>query len=188
MYFADLYHGITSSYALSGPLNRLNAILSPLHPLDRYRTPCGRLECYAEKPRERNDGESFADMGKKCGGNSAKISPIFVLQLPGLVGNCSATRYSVAAPPPGARQGFGGPMHPRHPPAVADREVRQAAFWGGVAATPLLHTQNCGMSRDRGVATPWSATGGGVASAPLSFQDIRLQETSRIILSKFYEP
>ena len=24
---------------LSGPLNRLNAILSLLHPLDRYRTP-----------------------------------------------------------------------------------------------------------------------------------------------------
>ena len=44
------------------------------------------------------------------------------------------------------------------------------AFGGGVvAATRLLHTQNCGMSRDRGVATPWSATGGGVASAPLRF-------------------
>ena len=42
------------------------------------------------------------------------------------------------------------------------------AFGRGVAATPLLHTQNCGMSRDRGVATPWSATEGGVASAPLS--------------------
>ena len=41
------------------------------------------------------------------------------------------------------------------------------AFGRGVAATPLLHTQNCGMSRDRGVATPWSATEGGVASAPL---------------------
>ena len=38
-----------------------------------------------------------------------------------LVGNCSATRYSVAAPRPGARQGFGGPMHPRHPRAVAER-------------------------------------------------------------------
>ena len=25
--------------SLSGPLNRLNAILSLLHPLDRYRTP-----------------------------------------------------------------------------------------------------------------------------------------------------
>ena len=31
----------------------------------------------------------------------------------GLVGKCSATRYSVAAPPPGARQGLGGPMCPR---------------------------------------------------------------------------
>ena len=83
-------------------------------------------------------------------------------------GNCSATRCSVAAPPPGARLGFGGRMHPRHPPAVAERGAT-GAFGVGVAATPLLHTQNCGMSRDRGVATPWSATGGGggVASAPL---------------------
>ena len=58
-------------------------------------------------------------------------------------------------------------MHPRHPPAVAERGATWG-LWGGVAATPLLHTQNCGMSRDRGVATPWSATGRGVASAPLS--------------------
>ena len=49
--------------------------------------------------------------------------------------------------------------------------MRQGTL-GGVAATPLLHTQNCGMSRNRGVATPWSATGGGVASAPLSFLDV----------------
>ena len=35
------------------------------------------------------------------------------------------------------------------------------------AATPLRHPRNCGRSSDRGVATPWSATGGGVASAPL---------------------
>ena len=34
-------------------------------------------------------------------------------------------------------------------------------FGRGVAATPLLHTQNCGMSCGRGVATTWSATGGG---------------------------
>ena len=32
---------------------------------------------------------------------------------------------------------------------------------GGVVATPLRHTPNCGKSRDRDVATPWSATGGG---------------------------
>ena len=38
----------------------------------------------------------------------------------------------------------------------------------GVAATPLRHIRNCGKSRDGGVATPWSATGEGVASAPLS--------------------
>ena len=33
----------------------------------------------------------------------------------------------------------------------------------------LRHPRNCGKSRDRGAATPWSATGGGVASAPLSY-------------------
>ena len=60
-------------------------------------------------------------------------------------------------------------MRPRHPPAVAERGATGA--WGGgvVAATPLLHTQNCGMSRDRGVAyTVERDRGGGVASAPLS--------------------
>ena len=43
------------------------------------------------------------------------------------------------------------------------------AFERGVAATPLLHTQNCGMSRDRGLATPWSATGGGCSVCPTKF-------------------
>ena len=60
-----------------------------------------------------------------------------------------------------------------HAPATPRRGGREKGATGvfgggGVAATPLLHTQNCGMSRGRGVATPWSATGGGgVASAPL---------------------
>ena len=88
-----------------------------------------------------------------------------------LVGNCSATRYSVAAPLPGARQGFGGSMHPRHPPPPpGGRERCDRGLWGrGAAATPLLHTQNCGMSRDRGVATPWSATWGGCSVCPTKF-------------------
>ena len=43
---------------------------------------------------------------------------------------------------------------------------------GGVAATPLLHTQNFGMSRDRGVATPWSATGGGVVGKKNPSRDV----------------
>ena len=47
-----------------------------------------------------------------------------------LVGKCSATRYSVAAPPPGARHGLGGPMHPRHPPRWQRREVRQGPLSG----------------------------------------------------------
>ena len=60
-------------------------------------------------------------------------------------------------------------MHPRHPPAVAEREVPQGSLGGGVAATPLLHTQNCGMSRD-GCSYTVERDGGGVASAPLSIQ------------------
>ena len=35
-------------------------------------------------------------------------------------------------------------------------------FRGVVAATPLRHTRDCGKIHDGGVATPWSATGGGV--------------------------
>ena len=36
-------------------------------------------------------------------------------------------------------------------------------FGGGgvVAKPPLRHTRNCREGRDRGVATPWSAAGGG---------------------------
>ena len=37
----------------------------------------------------------------------------------GLVSKCGVTLASVAAPPPGARQGFGGPTYPRHPSQVA---------------------------------------------------------------------
>ena len=77
---------------------------------------------------------------------------------------CSAALASVAAPPSGVRQGFGGGCDT--PQGVRDG-VREGPFGGpgggGVAATPL----NCGKSLDGGVATPWSATGG-VASAPLS--------------------
>ena len=58
-------------------------------------------------------------------------------------------------------------MHARHPLQWQRERCDRGAFGRGVAATPLLHTQNCGTSRDRGIATPWSATGGGVASAPL---------------------
>ena len=56
----------------------------------------------------------------------------------------------------------------RDTPSGGRERGATGAFGRGVAATPLLHTQNCRMSRDRGVATPWSATGGVVTSAPLS--------------------
>ena len=61
-----------------------------------------------------------------------------------------------------------GPCTRDTPRGGRERGATGAFEGGGVAGTPLLHAQNCGMSRDRGVATPWSATGGGVASAPLS--------------------
>ena len=81
-----------------------------------------------------------------------------------LVGKCSATRYSVAAPPLGARHGLEGPMHPRHPPAVAEREVRQGPLGGQATHSELRNEPRQGCSytveRDRG----------GVTSAPLSSQ------------------
>ena len=80
-----------------------------------------------------------------------------------LVGKCSATRCSVAAPPPGVRDMvLAGPhKSPATTPCGGRERGATGAFGSGVAATPLLHTQNCGVSRDRGVATPWNPTGGG---------------------------
>ena len=79
----------------------------------------------------------------------------------GLVGKCSATRCSVAAPPPGARHGLGGPMHPRHP-LRWQRERCDRGLWEGCSCdTPATHSelrnelrQGCSYSytveRDRG--------------------------------------
>ena len=80
---------------------------------------------------------------------------VFHLQFQTLVAKCSATRHTL-----GARQGFGGPVHLRHPSQASGMECDRALL-GGVAGTPLLHIGNSRMSRDRGVATPWSATEGG---------------------------
>ena len=41
---------ILNEHPLSGPLNRLNAILSLLQPLDRYRTPLCDRECDWDAP------------------------------------------------------------------------------------------------------------------------------------------
>ena len=85
-----------------------------------------------------------------------------------LGGNCSATRYSVAAPPPGARQGFGGPMHPRHPPAVAERGATGAFGGGGGSCnTPATHSELRNEPR-QGCSYTVERDRGGVASAPLS--------------------
>ena len=68
---------------------------------------------------------------------------------------CSATLASVAAPPPGAQQGFGGPNYPRHPTGGSGWGATGPFGGGGgvVAATPLRHTRNCGKSCDEVVAT-----------------------------------
>ena len=64
---------------------------------------------------------------------------------------------------PEARQGFGGPIRDlRHPLQASGIWRATGLFWGGVAATPLLHIGNSRTIHDRGVATPWSATEGGV--------------------------
>ena len=117
-----------------------------------------------------------------------------------LVSKCSATLASVATPPRGARQGLNSEVQAtRDTPgrwqcyAFLPRAKRSAigafgmgcdrALWGGgggcVAATALRHIQYCGKSRDRGVATPWSATGGGVVSAPLSMLGLYLLSSDK---------
>ena len=65
---------------------------------------------------------------------------------------------------PWSATGFWRPDSPATPlagPTQASGMGCDRPFWGGVAATPLLHIGNSRMSRDRGVATPWSATEGG---------------------------
>ena len=105
-----------------------------------------------------------------------------------LVSKCSVTLASVVAPASGARQGFEGPNYPRHPTEGSGMGAT-GPFTGGVAATPLRHTRNCGKSHDGDVATPWSATGGSVASAPLrrpiSDHDAHHRRSISLSLSKF---
>ena len=48
------------NHALSGPLNRLNAILSLLHPLDRYRTPSPNTGGSPQPPRSKPLGGATA--------------------------------------------------------------------------------------------------------------------------------
>ena len=81
------------------------------------------------------------------------------IYLVGIPGKCSATCYSVAAPPPGARHGLGGPMHPRHP-LHWQRERCDRGLWEGCSCdTPATHSelrneprQGCSytVERDRG--------------------------------------
>ena len=85
----------------------------------------------------------------------------------GLVSKCSATLTSVAAPPPGARQGFRGPNYPRHPTGGSRMGCDRALWRGCSCDTSATHSKlrkeprwGCSytLERDRG----------GVASAPLS--------------------
>ena len=84
-----------------------------------------------------------------------------------LVSKCSATLASLAAAPPGARQGFGGPNYRRHPSQVAVLQpphlprAKMSAPGGsgmgcnrpfGRVRTPLRHI-NSGKSRDGGSYT-----------------------------------
>ena len=53
------------------------------------------------------------------------------------VSKCSATLASVAAPPLGARQGFGGPNYPRHPLQVGLHGMGATGVRDGVRQGPL---------------------------------------------------
>ena len=84
-----------------------------------------------------------------------------------LVGKCSATRCSAAAPPPGARHGLGGPMHPRHP-LRWQRERCDRGLWEGCSCdTPATHSELRNEPR-QGCSYTVERDRGGVASAPLS--------------------
>ena len=164
------FHGKWGLGAPSPPPSKFPVhTLAPAAPSPgRPPPPPGIFSKTPTAPQEKGGGAGPGAGGVGVGGAeapfTAKTSPFFG-ENAFLVGNCTTTRCSVAAPPPGARHGFGGPMHPRHPRAMAERGAT-GAFGGGVAATPLLHIQNCGMSRDRGVATQWSAIGGGCSVCP----------------------
>ena len=65
-----------------------------------------------------------------------------VAQIACLVGKCSATRYSVAAPPLGARHGLGGPHAPATPPLRWQRERCDRGLWEGCSCdTPATHSE-----------------------------------------------
>ena len=85
------------------------------------------------------------------------------LQEEHLVTKCSATLASVAAPPPGGRQGFGSPEYLQQCQDNCYRSTGRGAT-GSLAGAKLRHpcTVNCGKSHDRSVATLWSATSGEV--------------------------
>ena len=78
-----------------------------------------------------------------------------------LVSKCIATRRSVAAPPPGARQSFGGLIHLRHPSQASGKGCERALLGGCSCDTPATHWKHQNEPRQGGVATPWSATEGG---------------------------
>ena len=80
------------------------------------------------------------------------------------VGKCSATCYSAAAPPPGAQQGFGGAHAPATPPR-SGRERGAALGGGGLAATPLLHSELRNEPR-QGCSYTGARQGGGCSVCP----------------------
>ena len=90
----------------------------------------------------------------------------------------------IAATPPGARQGFGGPNYPRHPARGSGMGCDRALCWGCSCDTPATPSKTAERAATGGVARPWSATGGGVASAPLSSKRMR-QKTPKFLLTCF---
>ena len=57
------------------------------------------------------------------------------------VSKCSATLASVAAPHPGARQGFRGPNYPRHPTEGSAMGCDMALWRGCSCDTPATHSK-----------------------------------------------
>ena len=93
-----------------------------------FFTPCALLQDSREL-KIRVSANRFARIALRI----ARATKILCVSL---VSKCSVTPARKAAPPLGARQGFGGPSYPRHPTEESGMGVRQGPLGCDTPATP----------------------------------------------------